>query len=236
MLASISTICWTIAAYAMFKALMVGQVQRVIPVIGTLTPIFLLIMAKNIESISATQTWAIIFLILGLILLNLGYFLGQIKKQEIILEIVSGLFFALAYFLLRIAFLGQDFLTVLIYSRPVLIPLGIILILIPAFRRKISNFQKSNIKLKNPSVWLFAAGQVSAGFSELMLTFAISLTSPAIVNSLQGIKYIFLMIFGFLLGKRYPEVFLENSNIIIVVGKGLGIGTIVAGLYLLAYP
>src|SRR3989338_2497021 len=35
-LASISTLLWTLGAYLMFKALKLGQVSRVIPLIGTL--------------------------------------------------------------------------------------------------------------------------------------------------------------------------------------------------------
>lgn len=235
LLASFSTLFWTIGAYLMFKTLQIGQVQRVIPVIGTLTPIFLLIFARGVDSISLSEFWAIIFLLSGLILLNLNYLKGQIKKEEMVLEALSALFFALAYFLLRQAFLQEDFLTVFVYSRPILIPLGIILFIIPSVRGKIFSFQKSTIKPQNPAVWLFAAGQSAAGLSELMLIYAISLASPAIVNSLQGIKYIFLTIFGLILGKKYPEVFLEKTTLFYSLAKFLGIASITVGLYILAF-
>ncbi|MDP3973396.1 MAG: hypothetical protein Q8P92_01050 [Candidatus Daviesbacteria bacterium] len=233
-LASLSTLFWTLAAYLMFKALQIGLLQRVIPVIGTLTPLFLLIFARREHSISPSQTWAVIFLLSGLILLNLGYFKGRIKINELILSILSALFFAVSYFLLRLAFLEESFLSVFVYSRPILIPLGIILFLIPQFRRKILQFQKNNLKIQNPAVWLFAAGQISAAASELLLIFAISLASPAIVNSLQGIKYIFLMIFSLVLGKKYPEIFVEKTSLMITLAKFLGIVSIIIGLYLLS--
>src|SRR5688572_18888582 len=42
-LASISTVLWTLAAYLMFHALKLGLASSVIPLIGTLIPILLLI-------------------------------------------------------------------------------------------------------------------------------------------------------------------------------------------------
>lgn len=233
-LASLSTLVWTGGAYAMFKALQIGQVQRVVPVIGTLTPLFILILNRTNDQILINEKWAIFFLLAGLILLNLNYLKGRIKLKEILVETLSAFLFAIAYLLLREAFLRQDFLSVFVWSKPILIPLGAIIFLNPKLRARVLQFKGGKIPKK--SLILFIFGQLSSGLSEVMLLFSISLANPAIVNSLQGTKYLFLGLFTFIVGKKYPEIFTEKpSSQLLHLAKILGIILIVLGLYLLAY-
>ena len=232
-LSSTSTLAWTVGAYCMFRALKYGQVQRVIPVIGTVTPLVLLIFAAGSNSIDLKQTEGIILSVIGLVFLTLGDLKGKLAWDELILEISSGFFFALAYFLLRLAFLQDSFFTVLVWSRPILIPLGIILLMIPASRNKIlPMLHPRGVIQKAAPVFIF--GQIAAGTSELLLTFSISLTNPAVVNSLQGIKYIYLLIFSLILGKKYPEIFKTKLSGYFLLSQIVGIAFIGLGLYLLA--
>lgn len=230
LLASASTLTWILGAYLMFKALKSGQVQRVIPMIGTITPLILLILASQTNSISSQQTMAITILISGIVFLTLPDLRGKFIKMEIILEVFSAIFFALSYYLLHLAFLKAEFLTVLVWSRPILIPLAILFLVVPVLRKKLSLYPSGIQK----SVPIFIFGQISAGVSELLLVFSISLANPAIVNSLQGIKYIFLLIFSLILGRKYPEIFKNKSSGLFLISQVVGIGLIGLGLYLLA--
>ncbi len=81
----------------------------------------------------------------------------------------------------------------------------------------------------------FIAGQISAAASELLLLFSISLANPAIVNSLQGIKYVFLLALSLILGKKFPGVFKSNFQGINGLSQILGVVLIGIGLYLLAF-
>ena len=87
-LASSSTLLWTLGAYLMFKALKIGQVSRVIPIIGTLIPLILLLFASETNAISSVQVWAVLVLIAGMIFLTLHDILqGSLNKREIVFEI-----------------------------------------------------------------------------------------------------------------------------------------------------
>lgn len=207
-LASLSTILWTLGAYFMFKALKLGQVSRVIPLIGTLIPLFLICLAFG--SITNTQLWAVLILILGMVVLTVNGWRGQITKGELIFELLSALSFALAYILLRQAYLKHDFLSVIAWSRVILVPF----VLLGFFLLK---------PAKPNGTKLLMAGQVAGVISEFLLLFSISLANPALVNSLQGTQYIFLF---FLSREKYPKS--------VLFFKLLGIGLIGVGLYLLA--
>lgn len=234
---------WVIGAYFMLKGLKIGQVARVIPVIGTLIPIFLLIEAVLTSSINFYQIIAVLLLTSGLVFLTIFDWKGKIIKHEIIFEITSAFFFASAYIVLRQAYLMSNFMTVLVYSHLALIPLGLVLLFIPATRKII--FPQRSAESQKVPYWksffksktslIFGIGQVSAGISELLLTYSVSLATPALVNSLQGTQYVFLFVLNLILAKTNPAVFSENLSLKVLLSKFLGIIMIGTGLYLLAF-
>jgi len=234
-IASLSTLLWTAGAYLMFKALKIGQVSRVIPIIGTLIPLILLLFASETNAISSIQAWAVLILIVAMIFLTLQDILqGSFKKQEIIFEVLSAVSFAISYIILRQAYLKLDFFSVLVWSRLILLPLGIAILLIPSLRRKIITPAGLQINFFSKEGLVFLGGQASGAISEFLILFSISLANPALVNSLQGTQYVFLFIFAILLSKKYPAIFQEKYNILSLSSKIIGICLIGLGLYLLS--
>lgn len=233
-MASFFTILWTAGAYFMFLALRVGQISRVIPVIGTFTPLFLLIYSLQSSTVSINEKWAAGILIAGLILITLDQWFGKIKKNEISFELLSALLFAISYLFLREAYLREDFLTVLVYSRWILIPVGFLVLLIPKLKKQIILKGQKAVFLSGPGL-LFVLGQSLGGASQLLLAFSISLTNPALVNSLQGIQYVFLFLASLILAKKLPDFFKKEGSAVFVFFKIAGIFFIGLGLYILAF-
>lgn len=233
LLASSSTLLWTLGAYLMFAAIKVGQVARVVPVIGTLIPLLLLIHASFAQTITQTQSLAVLILTGGLIFITLPDWRGKLTKKELLLSILSALFFAASYLVLKGAYVRENFLTVLVYSRLILIPLMVIIILIPSLNKIVLIVSDTKIKILSKTGLLFLFGQAAGGAQQLLLTFAISLATPALVNSLQGVQYVFLFLFSLILSKKYTTVFEEKHSFLILLSKLTGIGLIGVGLYLL---
>lgn len=223
-LASLSTITWTAGAYFMLKALKIGQVSRVIPIIGTLIPLILLLFAVRAQTLSVTQIQAVIILIFGLVFLTVTDWKEKPDKQEIVCEILSASLFAVSYIILRQAYLKLDFLSVLVWSRMVLLPLLLIMIAVPFLRAKVISSKGLKLNFLSKEGFIFLGGQISGALSEVLILFSISLANPALVNSLQGSQYVFLLIFD---RKKYPFLTL--------LSKFAGIILLAAGLYLLAF-
>lgn len=219
----------------MFKALKIGQVSRVIPIIGTLVPLVLLVFASQTNSVSPLQTLAISLLILGMVFLTITDWQGNFKFRELLFEVLSAGFFAVSYIILRQAYQSSDFFSVIVWSRLILLPLGLIILLIPHLRRKIITSQGPKINFLSKPGLIFLGGQISGTTSELLLLFSISLANPALVNSLQGTQYIFLLALSLILAKKYPAIFEEKLTIKTLLPKSLGIILIGVGLYLLVY-
>ncbi len=236
LIASLSTVIWTSGLYCMYKALQVGLVSRVIPVIGVLIPVFLTIEAEFTRTITQAELEGIIFLILGIILLTVFEWRGHIKRHEVQFELASAILFAVSYLVLRQAFLMENFLTVLVWSRLILIPFAVIILLFPLTRKIVLVKDESqSLSFKSKEGLLFLFGQSSGGASELLITFSVSLATPALVNSLQGSQYLFLFIAGLFLGKRFPEIFKEEHTPLKTSLKVAGIACITVGLYALAF-
>lgn len=233
-LASISTLSWTTGAFFMFTALKQGQASRVIPVIGTLIPLILLFFYGNLaHSISYNEIWASAFLTLGLVVLIFPFLKGRILAYELFLEIVSSVLFAASYIILKQAYTGGPFLSVLVYSRLILIPVGLMLLSFKHTRHLIFGVRGKKIVLFSKFGLLFLFGQVAGGSAELLLLYSISLANPSLVNSLQGVQYVFLFIFSLILGRKLPKIFQEKLNLGNIVSKLLGIVLIFMGLLIL---
>lgn len=234
-MASVSTLFWTTGAYCMYQALKIGQVSRVIPIIGTATPVILLILASGTNVLTLPQTTSVMILILGMVVLTLPDWGGKFSKKELTFELMSAICFALAYVILRQAYLRLDFFSVLVWSRPVLVPAVIAFLWIPALRRKIyAQSGKAKINFLSKSGLIFLAGQTSGVISELLLLYSISLANPALVNSLQGTQYIFLLGLALVLSRKLPAVFQEKFKPLTLASKIAGIGLISTGVYFLS--
>ncbi|MBI2019995.1 hypothetical protein HYS94_01075 [Candidatus Daviesbacteria bacterium] len=234
-ISSISTLLWTSGAYFLFHALKIGQLSRVIPIVGTLIPLILLIFASLTLAITAKEGQAVLILIMGLILITLSDWRGDLSRKELIFELLSGLLFSLSYIFLRQAYLQDDFLTVLVWSRLILFPVGVAILLSPKLRAEIFIRGKKSFPLVSSIGLVFIVGQLTGGLSELLLLFSISLANPALVNSLQGTQFVFLFAANFFLNKKYPQIFKMDQSLLILLTKFAGVAVIALGLYLLAF-
>lgn len=235
-LASASTIIWTSGLYFYLHATKIGQPSRVVPIIGSLIPIFLIVYYGFVDrEITQTQMIAALILVLGMGSLALSGLKGHWSSKEIVFEIISAFLFAISYIILKEAYtLGDNFLMVLVWSRTILIPVGLVILVIPALKRIALVKDNQTINFRSRVGALFLVGQGAGGISELLLTYSISLANPALVNSLQGTQYVFLFIANIFLSKKYPKIFEEKLNLVNVTSKIIGIALIGIGLYLLA--
>lgn len=233
-LAALSSLIWTLGLYLMFKGLQVGNLARVVPVIGALVPLFLLAQSTFSGTITVNQSWAVGILVTALFFLTLPSWRGKFTLKESLFEVSSAFFYALSYILLREAYLRQDFLTVLVYSKLALVPGLFLVLLIPDWRRIVLSGAGPKINLFSKTGTLFLAGQTAGGIQGLLLSFSVSLANPALVNSLQGSQYLFLLLFSFLLSKKYPQIFSERLTRLELGAKIVGIALIGLGLYVLA--
>lgn len=241
-----------------YKALHQSEATRVVPIVGALIPIFTFVLSFVFlnQTLGERQVIAFVNLIVGGVLISVkqtrfyvfrevkervknafGHILGGIHasyrptRRLIANSTIAAFLFASYYVLIKYIYMTQPFIGGFVWSRLGNF-IGVLLILfVPSWRRKIKESQKNTQPVKNLPFFLFV--RVSAAISFILLNWAISLGNVALINSLKGTEYIFLLLIILFLSAKFPGVIKEELRGKILIQKLLGTCLIVLGLYML---
>lgn len=225
------------ACYWLYKALQMFETSRVVPAINSFVPIFtfLLILAASFGKENPS-----FYDLLAFLLLILGSFLITIKKQTFIsfnslkISLVCAFLMSLAFVMSKYVYLSQSFWTGFIW-----IKIGGFLaaICFLAFSKEVRQeiFGKKILQ-KQKAMGLFLLNQAAGGTANVLQNFAISLAPlayVALINALQGVQYIFLLIFTIVLSIKMPQILKEEVSRGVILQKAAAILVIGAGLVIL---
>lgn len=242
-----------------YKALHQSEATRVVPLVGALVPIFSFIFGFIFlnETFSERQALAFIILIIGGILISIKhtrfYFLSDVwnrfrdifgdvlggihaiyrpTSRLIFNSLISGLFFAAYYVLIKYIYLNQPFIGGFVWSRLGTF-IGVLLMLfIPDWRRSIIREQRG---IKTPrNMALFLTIRLLAALAFIMLNWAISLGSVALINSLQGAQYISLILIVIFISSHFPRISEEELGRGVLFQRMIGTVLVCLGMYMLA--
>jgi drug/metabolite transporter (DMT)-like permease len=241
-----------------YKALHQSEATRVVPIVGALVPIFSFLLSYIFFGtiLGERELLAFIILIIGGIFISIkhtrfyvfkevtekfrkifGDALGPLKvefrptRRLIFNSLASALFFASYYVLMKYVYSTQPFIGAFVWSRFGSF-IGVIFILfVPEWRKKIIEQQKGNKSPKKLS--FFLSVRLLAALAFIMLNWAISMGSVAIVNALQGVQYIFLILMVLFLSKRFPKLMQEEMGGGVMLQKTMGALLVCIGLYML---
>lgn len=219
-----------------YRAVDRDEISRVVPAIGSITPIATFILSYMIlgERLGDKTLLAFSFLVLGGILVAFHHFSHVIKSGDFSLfslEIFVALLFALSAVLLKYAFEGTNDVSAFLWSRLGSVGAALPLLVYPEVRErmKFKGLRKSGVK--NGIFYLFS--RIFAGLSPLIIWLAISYGSVTLVNALQGIQYPFLFVLAIIFSRRWPRIFQEEISRKVIIQKSLATICIVIGLVLL---
>lgn len=242
-LAIASGIVGVAAFYAFFSSLRENEASVVGPVVGAFNPLFALILGGLFlnHTLTSSQYTAFFILIFGAAILTSNLWFKKLQfGKKFIWMVAAGFLFALSYVLLREAFLQGTFLNGFIFSRIASGTFVLLFLLFPNLRSQILPQKKnpsesitSNMPSKGTLIFL-GAGQAMGALSVTLLTFGVSLASPALVNSLFGVQYLVILGASLILAKNHPHLLDEQLSKSVIFQKILGAGVISLGLYLLA--
>jgi drug/metabolite transporter (DMT)-like permease len=243
-----------------YKALHQSEATRVVPIAGALIPIFSFVLSFIFlgEALTERQFLAFLVLINGGVLISVrhtrfyavkevgnrarevfGRFLGPIHakyrptRRLIINSVVASFFFASYYVLIKYVYLTQPFIGGFVWSRFGTFLGAILILAVPSWRKKVAGYQKDAKKPSNLA--LLIAVRLFAALAFIMLNWAISMGNVALVNSLQGVQYVFLFFIVLILSSRYPRILKEQLGGGIMLQKIIGISLISLGLYMLSF-
>ena len=216
----------------LFEALDIGSASRVLPAIGGLTPILVLTLSFVFldERLSLLQLIAFLLLVFGGILILFKK--EQKEKQERRFRFITLaiLFTAISLVLIKYVFLHQNFISGFIWTRIGSFLAALLFLIWPKLRHSIF---ETGRRVKGGLNLLLFSNKAVAGGASLLINLAISQTSVALVNAMQGVQYVFLLILTLILSKKFPKILEEKISGKILFQKILAILLIGGGLIIL---
>lgn len=241
-----------------YKALHQSEATRVVPIVGALIPIFSLLLGYIFlgATLGERELLAFVVLISGGVLISVkhtrfyfvretferfrrlfGNVLGAVHaeynptRRLIFNSLASALLFAAYYVLMKYIYSTQPFIGSFVWSRFGSFIGVAAMLFVPDWRAKIAEQKKASKSPKN--LGFFLAVRLLAAAAFIMLNWAIAMGNVALVNSLQGVQYVFLLLIVFVLASRFPKFLDEELGRGVIVQKAIGAVLISAGLYML---
>jgi len=217
------------ALVSLYDALKHADASDVMPVIGAVAAISSFGMSYLFLDIVLTPNfiWGVALLAVGTLLVSQLHF----TRGIILGTLHSGIFFALHYITMKGLFLETSFDDGFFWSRIGLVLFALSLLLIPVYFDKIK--KQTKVTTGN-SVLLVLSTKFIAGVAAFMLLKAADLGDVTVVQALDGLKYVFIIIFSLLLGSWLPASAGENhTDAMTIVRKVLYVAIISIGFVIL---
>ena len=198
------------AYYIFYKALQDGEVSRVIPFVFGLLPVFDIALQSIFLSsgLKMNELAGISLLIPGALLIS--YREGKFFGRHIGMKILTAAMLSSYNILWHFSSQTGPVLNSLIWNRIGGAGILLLLLILPQARKNIFGFKEAKNK-KQTSV-LFLAKQAVGGANFIFLSFLLSVGPVAVVDSLQGFRYVFLFIAGMFLSKKYKHIIEEGTS------------------------
>ncbi len=189
-----------IALVSMYDALKHADASNVMPIIGT---------------VSALSTFGLSYLFLdatlsnsfitGIVILACGTLLvaQTLPKIDVWLHVVhAGLFFALHAITMKGLFLETSFEDGFFWSRVGFVLFALSLLLVPEYYRKI---RKQTGDTSKSAGLIVLVAKVLAGVAAFLLLKATDLGEVSVVQALDGLKFVFILLFATLMAQYLPD-------------------------------
>lgn len=226
-----------------YRAVKVSEVSRVVPSVGIVVSVLAIVGgALPGQNISLGSSLPTLFGAFGL-LIGGGVLLSFSDPRESWRELstnilIAGVLLTVHLFFLKAAFdpNGDNFIVSFTVSRVGMCVAGMSLLFVPTFRKAIfSNVFKTTWRPTGHSFMtglLFLANKGSGGLSGLLMSKALVLGTPALVQAVSGIQYAFLLGLAWLSSTRFPGVYEERFTTADWAQKLLGIIFVGVGIWL----
>lgn len=183
------------AVFFLFSALARAEASSALPLIGSLTPLFTLALAWAAlgNPLGKAELVGFSFLVLG------GFSLYAVEEKELrlrllALSLASAFLFGISSVLAKMVFNQSPFFTGLIWIRLGEAIFVFLFLYSPALRGHIIAASRGSGGRNNRLLYLANRGY--AGLGALLLSFAISLSHPALVDATQSLRYAVIFVAG----------------------------------------
>jgi len=235
LLGLISGIIFVIANFFYFTALEKFDLSRVAPAIGGLLPIFtfaIIFFFEGTTFINLQQGIAFVLLVFGSVFITLKT--GKdFSCKVLLISAFAAFLFAMTFVLSKYIYSQVPFWSGFMIMRVGSFLLAIWLIFTKEVKDEL--FHKKSTFQKKTGV-VFIGNQIVGASAYILQSWAVAIIPLAFlpfINALEGIKYVFILLFVPIFAKLIPQLSQEKNSKKIIIQKAISIIIICVGLYLI---
>jgi uncharacterized membrane protein len=221
-------ICDLIATWFYYAALKAGEASEELAAMGGFSPVATVLLSIPLLGIHFHGQ------LTGFIVMTLGgfvmFFAEKIPLRRMLPRIIAAaFFFGLTDVLQKIAFNSAKFVSGYVFFTLGTFLGAMALLLRPLWRRQIFEHSADAPPRSKAGYML---NRFVAGVGSFLVVFAVSRTSPSMVEAISGVRYVVIFIGAFAITRWRPCWFREDFSRRALLIKALGTGLVVAGLVL----
>ncbi len=227
--ASLSFILMLICYYQVLSR---GEASEAVPVVGGFAPLatFLIGSLFTLSSLNSSEAIGFSLLLFG----GFALFFSERSNLKKLLPwtILASLLTGSTNVLEKIVFQNTaNFPTAFALMKTATLILGLSMLVVPSLRRKIFATSRGTTPAHRK---LYLASRILAGSGSVMLFYAIKLEDhPAVVESINGFRYVLVFFIAFIITKVRPDLLKESTKWSKVLVKAAATILIIAGLSIL---
>lgn len=234
---------FVLAIWAFFEALSRAETSRVVPVVGSLIPIFTLVDSAIFvnERLAPRVLFGLVFLLAATFLLTRGGDKSKhLKSSTLGLCVFAAFMFAASSVSGKYAFSHAPFLDAFVLSRVFSIVIALAIpLLMPTVREELASMLRPKEKGTGPRpkhVALMLVGQACGALGFVGVQYAISLGSATVVNALQAVQYAAIVLIAWFGGEYLAKILHEDRSRHTILLKTFAIVLVAIGLALVGMP
>jgi uncharacterized membrane protein len=228
-LAFIAGVLNLVAAFFYYAALKAGEASETLSIMGGFSPVATVAIGFALLPVQLTNMQLV-----GFALMTGGGFVmffsdkPAIKKLLAPVLLASGLM-GLVNVLEKLVYNSTNFVSGYVWFTIGTFAGAVAMLIVPSWRTQI--FRESGQDNPRNRFWYFVNRFVS-GVGSFLIFYSISLTQPALVDAISGVRYVIIFLGALLLTKYKPDWLCENFSGWQLVTKTIATALVVAGLVL----
>ncbi|MFH0806372.1 MAG: DMT family transporter [Candidatus Brennerbacteria bacterium] len=226
----VSGFAFTGALFFYYTALKANEASRIVPFVGSMTPIAVLILASLFlgETLAPIQLVGFALVVIGTaVLAEEGNIEHRLGGHAVMLGVLAAVLFAVSHVAVKYVYLIHPFGSGLVWRGLGGAAAALFLFLIPVNRRRILA-EIGDKEVKTEGIVILGQGFAATGF--LLFNYALSLGPVSLVNALSGVQYAFLFLATIVLSRVAPNVMKEPLPLHEIWMKSIGIAVVAIGL------
>jgi drug/metabolite transporter (DMT)-like permease len=224
-LATVAGFCDLVATWAYYAALKAGQASEEVAATGGFTPLATVLLSIPLLGVHVAGFSAFVIMTLGGFVM---FFAEKMPLRRILPSVIAAsVFFALTDVLQKLAFNGANFVSGYVFFTIGTFAGSLCLLLRPTWRHQIF---KDSGEAPPRSKAGYMINRFLAGVGSFLVVFAISRTSPSMVEAVSGVRYVTVFLGAYAVTRWRPRWFREDFTRRALLVKLVGTGLVVAGL------